>query len=63
MDESLPNGKEDIVTLYDGRTSLLPDHLRQSATRRWPQIEVWYITNAIVMTVCLLIFAYFYFRG
>jgi hypothetical protein len=47
----------------DGRTPLLPDHLRQSATRRWPQTQVWYITNAIVITACLLIFAFFYVRG
>jgi hypothetical protein len=45
----------------DGKTPLLPNHLRESATRRWPQIEVWYITNGIVMTVCMLILAYFYY--
>jgi len=46
----------------DGNTPILADDLRRSATSRLPQIEVWYYANVFVMTACLLIFSYFYFR-
>jgi hypothetical protein len=45
----------------DGITPLLPESLRQSATRRWPQIDIWYVTNTVMVAVCLLVFSYFYF--
>lgn len=55
---------EDLLGLFDLKArngvALLPEHLRQSPIKRWPQIDVWLVVNVVVILVCGVLFLIFY---